>query len=219
VIAITLLSISFRRWLRKPDELRTARDAPSSPEPANGDRVTRDHHCGKSLPPGGCCELAQRRSNATAIFAPSTYRAYERHVVPRLTAAAAWFPRPVNQHPTSRRKHPMFTILNRSRIAITILSLGVVAGATAIANAGTWNQNHPRRAEVNARLANQNWRINQERREGEITAGQARALHAQDRFIRHEERFMARQNGGHITRAEQRSLNQQENAVSREIGR
>ncbi len=113
----------------------------------------------------------------------------------------------------------MLTILNGSRIAITLLTLGVVAGTTAIANAGTWNQNHPRHAEVNARLANQNWRINQERREGEITAGQARALHAQDRFISNEERFMARQNGGHITRAEQRSLNQQENAVSREIGR
>ena len=34
-----------------------------------------------------------------------------------------------------------------------------------------------------------------------------------------EERFMAAQHGGHITRAEQRALNQQENAVSREIGR
>jgi hypothetical protein len=30
---------------------------------------------------------------------------------------------------------------------------------------------------------------------------------------------MARQNGGHITRGEQRLLNRQENAVSREIGR
>jgi hypothetical protein len=29
---------------------------------------------------------------------------------------------------------------------------------------------------------------------------------------------MASQNGGHITRAEQRSLNQQENGVSRRIG-
>jgi len=113
----------------------------------------------------------------------------------------------------------MFTILNGSRIAITILTLGVVAGTTAIANAETWNQAHPRRAEVNARLANQNWRIHQERREGEITAGQAHALHALDRFIRNEERFMATQNGGYITRSEQRALNQQENAVSREIGR
>ncbi len=113
----------------------------------------------------------------------------------------------------------MSTIFKGSRIATTVLALGVVAAAGGLANAGTWNQNHPRRAEVNARLANQNHRINQEFREGEITRGQARALHSQDRFIRSEERFMARQNGGHITRSEQRSLNQQENAVSREIGR
>jgi len=113
----------------------------------------------------------------------------------------------------------MFAVSYGSRIAVIILSLGVVAGTAGLANAETWNQAHPRRAEVNARLNNQNHRINQERREGEITAGQARALHAQDRFIRREERFMARQNGGHITRSEQRSLNLQENAVSREIGR
>jgi hypothetical protein len=113
----------------------------------------------------------------------------------------------------------MFAVSNGSRIAVIILSLGVVAGTAGLANAETWNQAHPRRAEVNARLNNQNHRINEERREGEITAGQARALHAQDRFIRREERFEARQNGGHITRSEQRSLNQQENAVSREIGR
>jgi hypothetical protein len=113
----------------------------------------------------------------------------------------------------------MFTISRGSRIAVIILSLGVVAGTAGLANAETWNQAHPRRAEVNARLNNQNHRINEERREGEITAGQARALHAQDHLIRSEERFMARQNGGHITRGEQRLLNRQENAVSREIGR
>jgi len=112
----------------------------------------------------------------------------------------------------SMRRTPALT-------AVIVLTLGVVAGATELANAGSWNQNHPRRTEVNARLNNQNWRINQERREGEISRGEARALHAQDRFIRTEERFMAAQHGGHITRAEQRALNQQENAVSREIGR
>jgi hypothetical protein len=164
-------------------------------------------------------KITHLRDSAIAIFAPSTYRAYERAVVPGLTATSAWFLRGVNQRPASRRKQPMFTISQGSRIAVVILSLGVVAGAAGFANAETWNQSHPRRAEVNGRLANQNARINEERREGEITRGQARALHAQDRFIRNEERFMARQNGGHITRAEQRSLNQQENAVSREIGR
>jgi hypothetical protein len=84
---------------------------------------------------------------------------------------------------------------------------------------GRWTQNHPRRAEVNWRLANQNRRIAQERREGEINRGQAAQFRRQDRQIRQEERFMARQNGGHITRLEQRALNQQENQVSREIER
>ncbi len=113
----------------------------------------------------------------------------------------------------------MFTVSCGSRIAVIILSLGVLAGTTGLANAETWNQAHPRRAEVNARLNNQNHRINRELREGEITPGQARALHAQDHLIRSEERFMAGQNGGHITRGEQRLLNRQENGVSREIGR
>ena len=110
----------------------------------------------------------------------------------------------------------MFTTKAR-RIAVLTLSLGLIAGTAQVAAAG-WAENHPRRAEVNGRLANQNWRINQERREGEITRGQANALHAQDRFIRTEERFMASQHGGHITPAEQRALNQQENGVSRRIG-
>src|SRR5712691_6183533 len=107
-------------------------------------------------------EAMRRRNGSTAIFAPSTYRVHECAVVPGLTAATAWFPHGVNQRPTCRRKQPMFTISNGSRIAVIILTLGVVAGTTELANAGTWNQNHPRRAEVNGRLNNQNWRINQE---------------------------------------------------------
>jgi hypothetical protein len=99
------------------------------------------------------------------------------------------------------------------------LALVTVTGAVGTASAQTWDQTHPRRAEVNARLANQNRRIDHELRAGEITVGQAHRLHAEDRTIRHEERFMARQNGGGITRVEQRALNQQENAVSSQIGR
>jgi hypothetical protein len=83
----------------------------------------------------------------------------------------------------------------------------------------SWERNHPRRDQVNDRLANQNRRINQEYREGEITRGQAKALHREDHQIRQEERTMASLNGGHITRGEQRVLNQQENVVSRQIGR
>jgi hypothetical protein len=83
--------------------------------------------------------------------------------------------------------------------------------------AGKWAQDHPRRAEVNARLNNQNRRINNELKSGQISQSQANALHHEDHQIRQEERDMASQNGGHITKAEQGVLNQQENKVSNEI--
>jgi len=82
-----------------------------------------------------------------------------------------------------------------------------------------WNKNHPRRHEVNHRLNNQNKRIHQEVKEGEISKGQAAGLHKEDRQIRQEERSMASQNGGHITKQEQKTLNQQENGVSNQIGK
>ncbi len=95
-----------------------------------------------------------------------------------------------------------------------IASSGIAAAAE-----GQWAKDHPRRAEVNARLANQNRRIHEERKEGDLTKAQAAKLHREDRQIRQEERDMASQNGGRITAAEQRTLNQQENAVSRQIGK
>jgi hypothetical protein len=82
-----------------------------------------------------------------------------------------------------------------------------------------WERNHPRRDQVNDRLENQNRRINRELREGEITKDQARQLHGEDHAIRNEERTMSKFNNGHITPEEQKILNQQENAVSKQIGR
>jgi hypothetical protein len=103
-------------------------------------------------------------------------------------------------------------------LATLTLSLAGVAG-TALADETQWQKDHPRRTQVNSRLANQNKRIKQERKEGEITKAQAAKLHQEDHAIRQEERTMASTNGGHITKAEQRSLNQQENQVSRQIGK
>ena len=93
------------------------------------------------------------------------------------------------------------------------------AGGAAFAQESTWQKDHPRREQVNDRLANQNARIHNEVSEGEITKGQATQMHAQDHAIRQEERTMASTNGGHLTKAEQKALNQQENQVSREIGK
>lgn len=101
-------------------------------------------------------------------------------------------------------------------LAISAVALSAATGAFAQTQ---WQKDHPRRAEVNHRLANQNKRIHNEVKEGEITKGQARQMHREDHQIRQEERDMAAQNGGHITKQEQRTLNQQENQVSRQIGK
>ena len=99
----------------------------------------------------------------------------------------------------------------------TVALIGVASNA--LADETQWQKDHPRRTEVNKRLANQNQRIKQERKEGEITKGQAQKLHAEDHAIRQEERAMASTNGSHITKAEQKALNQQENQVSKQIGK
>ena len=112
--------------------------------------------------------------------------------------------------------HSIRTALMAGVVAIT---LGALA-APAFADTDTqWQKNHPRREQVNNRLKNQNKRIKQERKEGEITKAQAKQLHSEDHAIRQEERTMASTNGGHLTKAEQKSLNQQENQVSKQIGK
>jgi hypothetical protein len=103
-----------------------------------------------------------------------------------------------------------------SAFALLLFSTCITAGAMAQT---PWQQNHPGRTEVNHRLANQNARIHQEVSEGELSLQQARVLHREDRQIRTEERFMASQNGTHLTRQEWSTLNNQENAVSQQIGR
>ena len=103
-------------------------------------------------------------------------------------------------------------------VAALTLSLSGFA-ASALADETQWQKDHPRRTEVNARLANQNRRIHNEVKEGEISKAQAHQLHKEDHAIRQEERTMASTNNSHITKAEQRSLNQPENQVSKQIGK
>src|SRR5579859_6532878 len=109
--------------------------------------------------------------------------------------------------------------MKRKVFIIIIAFLGFSAASFAQAkHDGNWARNHPRRDQVNDRLANQNKRITEERKEGEISKAKAARLRSNDHKIRQEERDMAAQNHGHITKQEQRTLNQQENANSKKIG-
>jgi hypothetical protein len=123
-------------------------------------------------------------------------------------------------HPDARRKLRRTTYMSRAATSVVLAAAAAVLGSsvTAAIAETKWERNHPRRDQVNDRLANQNRRINQERKEGEISKAQANRLHQEDHAIRQEERTMSKLNGGHITPAEQKALNQQENAVSRQIG-
>ena len=112
----------------------------------------------------------------------------------------------------------------RTAISLSVVTLIAALGAAAIPVAaaaadGTFAATHPRRDQVNDRLARQNNRIKAQVADGDLSKAQAHSLHAADRKIRREERLMASQNGGHITKGEQRVLNQQENAVSKQIGK
>jgi hypothetical protein len=107
----------------------------------------------------------------------------------------------------------------RKPLVLTFAGLLVAALATPAFAESVWDRNHPRRDQVNDRIANQERRITQERREGELSRGQARAMREQLRGVRAEERADARLHGSHITRVQQAQLNRDLNATSREIGR
>ncbi len=106
-------------------------------------------------------------------------------------------------------------------VATALITAGLALGSLAAvaANGTEWREQHPRRAEVNARLAHQQSRIHEEVREGDLTRAQGAQLSAQDRSIRRQERNLAAGQGGHITAAQQHELNREENRVSREIPR
>lgn len=112
--------------------------------------------------------------------------------------------------------------MNKSLVVAALLSAfsltGFVPAASAVQTQTTWQKHHPRRVEVNKRLAHQNARIAQQVKEGEMTKAEAARLHKDDRQIRQEERDMAAQNGSHLTKLDQRVLNQQENRVGKQIG-
>ena len=78
-------------------------------------------------------------------------------------------------------------------------------------------QRHPRRNEVNSRVANQRARINQGGKSGKLTTQQIQQLRANDKAIKQQEHAEVKANGGHLTKPERKQLNQEENANSKLI--
>lgn len=100
-------------------------------------------------------------------------------------------------------------------LAAGLLNMGMLAGGAF--GGERWNWNHPRRAEVNQRLHNQGQRIKEGLKSGKLSQAEAQTLHQEDRQIRTEERADAAEHGSHLTQAEQKQLNRQENTASKQI--
>ena len=101
--------------------------------------------------------------------------------------------------------------------ALFVVFLGI--SNISMAQDGHFQKNHPRRAELNHRLNNQDRRIHNKYKHGDISRRQAYHLIRRDHQIRKEERRMAYRNGGHLSRHQQHRLNRQENHMSRRIRR
>jgi hypothetical protein len=107
--------------------------------------------------------------------------------------------------------------LSYSAALVALAALAGSASAQSTTAQSTWAKDHPQRAEVNHRLDNQDNRIHSDVKNGTMTKSQAASLHNEDHQVRQEERDMASQNGGHITKQERSTLNAQENAISKQI--
>ena len=71
--------------------------------------------------------------------------------------------------------------------------------------------------EINQRKENQQDRVAQGVKSGQLTAGETAHLEKQEAAINHEEKAMRAQDNGHLTKADRKVINEQQNQESRRI--
>ncbi len=101
--------------------------------------------------------------------------------------------------------------------ALLATSISVTSMAQGPGHQPTHFKGHPRVNEVNKRIDNQEKRITTERKEGDLTKRQAVSDRRNLKSINQEKRDMRSQDKGHLTKVDQRALNQQLNRNSRKI--
>jgi hypothetical protein len=105
--------------------------------------------------------------------------------------------------------------MNLARLALiaslTLVPVAVFAQATPTAGQHDYN--------INQRKENQQDRIAQGVKSGQLTAGETSRLEHQQAGINREERGMRAQDNGHLTNADRKTLHQQQNQESRRIYR
>jgi hypothetical protein len=109
--------------------------------------------------------------------------------------------------------------MHTRNLLIAAAGLAITLGGASVASAqDDYAANHPRRAEVQARVEHQHDRIDRRLADGEISGARAHRLHRADYRIARQEHRFAMHHHGRISRAEQARLNRQEARVGHRIG-
>ena len=90
---------------------------------------------------------------------------------------------------------------------------------TSGAGPGVVDPGHPRVNEVNKREGNQQKRIGNGVANGTLTSKQATHLEKRETAVQNREKADMAAHNGHLTKAEQRGINRQQNRISRSIKR
>ncbi len=117
----------------------------------------------------------------------------------------------------------MKTNFTTSLLAVAVGGLMLVGSAaaqtstTSGAGPGVVDPGHPRVNEVNQREANQQKRIGNGVESGKLNAQQTANLEKREASVQNREQKDMAKNNGHLTKAEQRGINRQQNRISKSI--
>lgn len=89
--------------------------------------------------------------------------------------------------------------------------------STSGAGPGVVDPGHPRVNEVNQREQNQQDRIANGVKNDKLTANQTANLEKREASVQNREQKDMAKNGGHLTKAEQKGINRQQNRISKSI--
>ncbi|MFY9659259.1 MAG: hypothetical protein WAJ97_01470 [Terriglobales bacterium] len=117
----------------------------------------------------------------------------------------------------------MNNTFTKSLLALAVGGLMLAGSASAQtsttsgAGPGVVDPGHPRVNEVNQREENQQQRIGNGVKNGELNAHQTANLEKREANVQNREQRDMAKNGGHLTKAEQRGINRQQNRISKSI--
>ena len=102
---------------------------------------------------------------------------------------------------------------------LMLMGSAAAQSSTSGAGPGVVDPGHPRVNQVNRREANQQKRIGNGVANGKLTSKQATHLEKRETAVQNREQADMAKHNGHLTKAEQRGINRQQNRISRSIAR